>query len=80
MAYKKEFTYKILEHHAVLEGKNDVTMELNVVSFCDAPPKWDIRAWKTKGDERILMRGITLTDDGIDALARALNALGRGQK
>lgn len=61
---KEEPKYKILRHFGKLtneEGKWN--KELNLISWNDAPPKFDIRSWKEdENGERQMMKGITLNE------------------
>lgn len=47
------------------------TKELNLVSWNDAPPKYDIRDWSP--DHTKMGKGVTLTDEEVAKLKEALN-------
>ena len=58
---KDEITFKILEHLGVLRASAaGWTRELNYVSWCDRPPKYDVREWTP--DHKKSTRGMTFTD------------------
>lgn len=72
----KEFKYEIKEHVGVVaEERGYRTLELNLVSFNDAEPKFDLRRWVNKDGERTLGKGITMTGEQIQALRDLLNGL-----
>ena len=72
----KEFKYAIKEHVGVVaEERGYRTLELNLVSFNDAEPKFDLRRWVNKDGERTLGKGITMTGEQIRALRDLLNGL-----
>ncbi len=70
-----EFNYQITEKIAVLSQNGNLTKELNKVSFNGAEPKFDIRAWKRADGEEKMFKGVTLTDDELQALKTALETL-----
>lgn len=46
MAFNNEFRFEIVKNIAVLSTeKSGWTKEINLVSFNDNPPKYDIRTW-----------------------------------
>lgn len=56
-----DFTFEIIRHIGVLDKfDNDWTKELNIVSWNNAKPKYDIRDWSP--DHASMGRGVTLTD------------------
>ena len=58
---RDEITFKILEHIGVLRtNATGWSRELNYVSWCDRPARFDIRDWTP--DHEKSTRGITLTD------------------
>lgn len=72
----KEFKYEIKEHVGVVaEERGYRTLELNLVSFNDAEPKFDLRRWVNKDGVRTLGKGITMTGEQIRALRDLLNGL-----
>lgn len=53
---------EIKEHIGIIaESKNGWTKELNLVSWNDNDPKYDIRDWDPKHEK--MSRGITLTEE-----------------
>ena len=75
MANGAAFQYEIAEHIATLSESNDTTKELNRISYNGAPPKLDLRSWKQEGEEKRMLKGLTLTDAEVEALKEALNSL-----
>lgn len=67
-----ELKFEITEHLGVLsENAKGWTKELNKVSWNDRPAKYDLREWSP--DHSRMGKGITLTDDDINALRALLN-------
>lgn len=63
----------ITESLAVLSEYGTSSLQLNRVSWNDAPPKYDLRRWTTTPGGRILAgKGVTLSDDEAAALCSAL--------
>lgn len=57
-----QINYEIKEHIGIIsESKNGWTKELNLVSWNDNDPKYDIRDWDPKHEK--MSRGITLTEE-----------------
>lgn len=57
-----QINYEIKEHIGIIsENKNGWTKELNLVSWNDNEPKYDIREWDPKHEK--MSRGITLTEE-----------------
>nr|DAJ65229.1 MAG TPA: hypothetical protein [Caudoviricetes sp.] len=57
-----QINYEIKEHIGIIsESKNGWTKELNLVSWNDNEPKYDIREWDPKHEK--MSRGITLTEE-----------------
>ncbi len=67
------FQFEVTERIAVLGRYGNVTKELNKVSYRGRPAKYDIRSWQYSGEDVTLGKGITLTDDELAALKRALD-------
>ena len=66
------FNYEIVERIAVLSQSGDTSKELNRVSYNGASPKYDIRSWRrTEGEEKLL-KGLTLTEEEMEALKQAI--------
>ena len=67
-----ELKYEIVEHIGVLgENAKGWTKELNKVAWGDHPAKYDIREWSP--DHTRMGKGVTLTEEELDALRRILN-------
>mgnify|MGYP000395822328 CR=1 FL=1 len=65
-----EFKYEITQELGVIsEGKYNI--ELNMVSWNDREPKYDIRSWAP--DHSRMGKGITLTDEEVETLKAILN-------
>ena len=72
MAFNDKFKFEIVKNIAVLStDRNGWTKELNLVSFNDAPPKYDIRSWDP--DHQKMGKGVSLSleemQEMLDALA-----------
>ena len=68
------FTYKVVEEVGVLsEGAGGWQKELNLVSWNERDPKYDIREWDANHEK--MRKGITLTLDEIVELKKILNEL-----
>jgi len=66
-----EFKYEIVERIAVLsESSKGWTKELNLISWNDRDPKYDIREWSPDGEK--MGKGITLSDEEVAILKSAL--------
>ena len=69
-----EFKYEVTETLGVLsETGNGWTKEINLVSWNDRAPIYDLRTW-TAGHER-MGKGITMTKDEIVQLRAILNSI-----
>lgn len=68
-----EIKREIVEQIAVLsESPSGWTKELNLVSWNDKEPKYDIRDWSP--DRSKTSKGITLTDEEVSVLKKALES------
>lgn len=69
-----EFSFQITEQLKVIStSKSGWTLELNKVSWGGRPAKYDLRNWAP--DHQKMGKGITLTDEELEALKTALNEL-----
>ncbi len=68
-----EFKYEITERIAVLSERKNWTKELNMVSWNDRAPKYDIRDWNHKDGK--MGKGVTLTQEDIENLKLVLNEI-----
>lgn len=67
-----EFKYEVVERIAVLsESSKGWTKELNLISWNDRDPKYDIREWSPDGSK--MGKGITLSDEEVAVLKKALD-------
>lgn len=67
------FTYGVERGIAVISRYGDESKELNLISYGNRPPKYDLRTWKEQPDGgRIMCKGITLTREEAKALKNAL--------
>ena len=68
------FSFKVVEEVGVLsEGANGWQKELNLVSWNDREPKYDIREWDANHEK--MRTGVTLTIDELVELRSILNEL-----
>ncbi|MBO5378469.1 MAG: hypothetical protein IKK53_05035 [Ruminiclostridium sp.] len=68
-----EFKYEIVKELGVIsEGARGWTKELNLVSWNDKPPKYDIRDWAP--DHEKMGKGVSLTEEEMEALMELFNA------
>jgi len=66
-----DIKFNIVQHVGVIrEGSKGYKRELNLVSWNDAEPKYDIRDWAP--DHEKMGKGITLTKDELKALAKLI--------
>lgn len=66
--------YEIVKHIGVVsESKTGWTKELNLVSWNDREPKYDLRDWAPNHEK--MGKGITLSKEEIDVLTKILNEL-----
>lgn len=69
-----ELKFEITKRLGVLsENAKGWTKELNLVSWNDREPKYDLREWSPEHDR--MGKGITLSDDDILELKDILNSL-----
>ena len=70
----EKINYRIVRPLGVLSEKDNVTTELNLISYNNYKPKLDLRKWETKEDgTKFLQRGLTLTDAEAKELNKALD-------
>ena len=68
------FSFKVVEEVGVLsEGASGWQKELNLVSWNDREPKYDIREWDANHEK--MRKGVTLTIDEVVELRNILNEL-----
>ncbi|MGN0588371.1 MAG: YdbC family protein [Ruminiclostridium sp.] len=68
-----EFKYEIVKELGVIsESAKGWTKELNLVSWNDKPPKYDIRDWAP--DHEKMGKGVSLTEEEMESLIGLFNA------
>lgn len=73
---ENECNYKVIQHFGKLtnnEGKWN--KELNLISWNDNPPKFDIRPWKEDENGKQMGKGMTLTAKEMENLFTLLLAI-----
>lgn len=70
-----QFNYEVVEKIAVLSENGTTTKELNRVSYNGGAPKYDIRSWRRDEDGEKMLKGVTLTEEEVTALKKALDAI-----
>lgn len=69
-----EIKFEITEHIAVLsESSKGWHKELNLISWNDRDPKYDIRDWDP--DHKKMGKGVTLSKEEMDKLKEVLQGL-----
>lgn len=70
----QEFSYEIVEEIVVLsENAKGWRKELNLVSWNDRPPKFDLRDWAP--DHEKMGKGVTLTNEEFETLRETLKSM-----
>ena len=70
-----EFKYEVTKHIGVLsEGSKGWQKELNLISWNDRDPKYDIRDWTPEHAK--MGKGVTLSDSEVTELKRLLVDIG----
>lgn len=66
--------YEIVKQIGVVsESKTGWTKELNLISWNDREPKYDLRDWAP--DHEKMGKGVTLTKEEVDELTKILSEL-----
>ncbi|GAB6181746.1 YdbC family protein [Desulfotomaculum defluvii] len=69
-----EFKFEIIKTLGVLsEGSKGWQKELNLISWNDKPPKYDIREWSP--DHEKMGKGVTLSEVEVKELKKLLEEL-----
>jgi len=69
-----EIKYKIVESIGVIsESMKDWKKELNLISWNDREPKYDIRDWSQEHEK--MGKGVTLTREELLGLKKILNEI-----
>lgn len=67
-----EIKYEIVKQIGVLsEGSKGWTKELNLISWNDREPKYDIREWAPEHEK--MGKGVTLSNEEVEKLKDLLN-------
>ncbi|GEM01112.1 hypothetical protein SAMN05421839_10725 [Halolactibacillus halophilus] len=67
-------SYEIIKHLAVLsENASGWKKELNLVSWNNREPKYDLRDWSDNHDK--MGKGLTLSKEEVEELKRALELI-----
>ena len=70
-----EIKYEVTKHIGVLsEGSKGWQKELNLVSWNDREPKFDIRDWAPEREK--MGKGVTLSNDEVTKLKALLDEIG----
>ena len=70
-----EIKYEVTKHIGVLsEGSKGWQKELNLVSWNDREPKYDIRDWSPEREK--MGKGVTLSNDEVTKLKQLLEEIG----
>jgi hypothetical protein len=68
-----EINYKIIKKLGVLsESKNGWKKEINLISWNDRNPKYDIREWSPNGEK--MGKGVTLSEEEMTILKEIMNS------
>ena len=68
-----DIKFEITQHIGVLsEGSKGWRKELNLISWNDRDPKYDIRDWSPNNEK--MGKGVTLSEDEISSLKMLLKA------
>ena len=69
-----DFKYEIVEHIGVLsENSKGWTKELNLISWNNAKPKFDLRDWAPEHEK--MGKGVTLNNEELEALKEILEKM-----
>lgn len=70
---QREITFEITERIAVLSNSGIMSKELNMVSWNNGRPKYDLRSWKlTETGEKTPAKGLTMNDEEMETLKSAI--------
>ncbi len=67
-----DFKYEITKELGVFGEAGSYNLELNMVSWNDRPPKYDIRSWSP--DHSRMGKGISLTEEEMEKLVELWNS------
>ncbi len=67
-----DIKYEIVKHLGVINiSENGWSTELNLVSFNDLEPKYDLRSWSS--DKKKMSKGVRFTREEMDSLIEFYN-------
>ncbi|MCL2285985.1 MAG: PC4/YdbC family ssDNA-binding protein [Firmicutes bacterium] len=70
-----EFKYEITRHIGILsENSKGWTKELNLISWNEREPKYDIREWSPQRER--MGKGVTLSSEEVSKLKQMLDEIG----
>ena len=74
---ERETIHEITKHFGTLSGNDStISMELNLVSWAENRPVYDLRRWKNKEDgDKIPLRGLVLKIDELKELKKLLQEM-----
>lgn len=72
---KKLFEFEIVQQIGTVSEAGTMSIELNLISYSGAEPKYDLRKWRTIAGERTMQKGITMTADELRSLRDLLNTV-----
>lgn len=72
----KEFTYEVVEHIGNISEKDTYSKEVNLISWNERNPMYDIRGFRVgKDGKKYPLKGISLEKHDLIALRDLLNSL-----
>lgn len=71
----KDFTYEIKKTIGTVSDTGTLSMELNLISYSGAEPKYDLRKWRSIDGEKKMQKGITMTKEELLSLRDILNGM-----
>lgn len=69
---ENNFNYEVVKNIGVLKTTENVTTEINLISFNGGEPKYDIRKWDKVNNK--MYKGITLSKEEMKILKLLLNS------
>lgn len=69
------FDYKIVKDIAVIERSKGFALKLNLISYNNKKPKYDLRRWDERGEGAVMGKGITMNHDELISLRDTLNSM-----
>lgn len=69
------FAYKIVEDIATVSRSKGYALKLNLISFNDKMPKYDLRRWDERSEDAVMGKGVTMNKEELATLKKLLNSL-----